>query len=174
MSLFVENWNIMFIFINYIIEKQNIYTKLSQNLFMSFILYLFFNAGLVKLINKSKIKIIVIDFVNNINLLIYKRFTKKNFAILKCIYFVCVWWTKRHDMIFIFEKYELIHLSRKKKCFNMRITMKINDVIIESKINIKMLKLQIDIKLKWHFHMKTIKIKIIIQCITLFKILIFI
>ena len=35
-----------------------------------------------------------------------------------------------------------------------------------------MLKLQINIKLKWHFHMKTIKIKMIIQCITLFKILI--
>ena len=76
-------------------------------------------------------------------------------------------------MIFIFEKYELIHLSRKKKCFNMRITMKINDVIIESKINIKMLKLQIDIKLKWHFHMKTIKIKMITQCMTLLKIIIF-
>ena len=163
----------MFIFINYIIEKQIIHTKLSQNSFMSFILYLFFNAGLLELIDRSKIKIITINFVNNINLLIYKRFMKKNCVILKHIHFIYVWWTERHDMIFIFEKYELIHLSRKKKCFNMRITMKINDVIIESKINIKMLKLQIDIKLKWHFHMKIIKIKIITQCMTLFKILTF-
>ena len=147
-SSFVENWNITFIFINHIIEKQIIHTNLSQNSFVSFILYLFFNAGLLKLIDRLKIKIIIIDFVNNINLLIYKKFTKKNCAILKYIYFIYLWWTKRHDMIFIFEKYELIHLSHKTKRFNMHMTMKINDVVVESKINIKMLKLQIDIKLK--------------------------
>ena len=64
--------------------------KLSQNLFMSFILYLFFNAGLLKLIDKLKIKITTIDFVNNINLLIYETFTKKNCVILKHIHFICV------------------------------------------------------------------------------------
>ena len=146
--MFVENWNIMFIFINYIIENQIIHMKSSQNSFISFILYLFFNADLLELIDRLKIKITIINFVNNINLLIYKKFTKKNYIILKHIHFVYVWWTKRYDTIFIFEKYELIHLSRKKKRFNMRATMKINDVTIELKINIKMLKLQINIKLK--------------------------
>ena len=170
MSLFVKNWNIMFIFINHIIEKQIIRMKLSKNLFIFFILYLFFNADLLELIDKSKIKTTTINFVNNINLLIYKKFTKKNYAILKHIHFICVWWTKRHDMIFIFKKYELIHLSHKTRRFNMRATMKIGDVVVEFKTNIKLLKLQIDIKLKWHFHMKTIQIKMIIQCIMLFKI----
>ena len=148
MSLFVENWNITFIFINHIVEKQIIRTKLSQNLFMSFILYVFFNAGLLKLIDKLKMKITIINFINNINLLIYKKFMKKNCVILKHIHFVCVQWMNCHDMVFIFEKYELIHLSRKTKRFNMRTTMKISDIIIKSKINIKMLKLQINIKLK--------------------------
>ena len=68
---------------------------------------------------------------------------------------------------------ELIYLLYKKKWFNMRSKLKINDVAVESKINIKMLKLQIDIKLKGHFHMKRIKIKMIIQCIMFFKIRIF-
>ena len=77
MSLFIENQNIIFIFINHIFEKQIIRTKLSQNSFMSFILYLFFNAGLLKLIDRLKIKITIINFVNNINLLIYKKFMKK-------------------------------------------------------------------------------------------------
>ena len=131
---------------------------------MSFILYLFFNAGLLKLIDKLKIKITTINFVNNINLLIYKKFTKKNYIILKHIHFVCIWWTKCHDTIFIFKKYELIHLSHKTKHFNMRVTMKISDVVVKLKINIK---------LKWHFHMKMIKIKMITQCMMLFKILIF-
>ena len=74
---------------------------------------------------------------------------------------------------FFFEKYELIHLSHKTKRFNMRATMKINDVAVESKSNMRVLKLQINIKLKWLFHMKTIKIKMIIQCMTLFKIMTF-
>ena len=173
MSSFVENQNITFIFINCIIEKQIIRTELSQDLFMSFILYLFFNAGLLELIDRSKIKAIAIDFVNDINLLIYEKSTKENCAILKRIHFVCVWWTRRHNTIFVFEKYELIYLSHKTKRFNMCATMKISDVAVESKINIKMLKLQIDIKLKWHSHMKIIKIKIITQCMTLFRILIF-
>ena len=147
--------------------------KLSQISFMLFILYLFFNADLLELIDRLKVKIIIINFVNNINLLIYKKFTKKNCAILKCIHFVCVWWTGRHNIIFVFEKYELIYLSHRTKRFNMRVTMKISDVTIESKIDIKMLKLQIDIKLKWHFHINMIKIKMITQCMTLFKILTF-
>ena len=159
MSSFVENQNITFIFINYIIEKQITRTKLSRNSFMLFILHLFFNADLLKLIDKSKIKIITIDFVNNINLLIYKKFMKKNYIILIHIHFICVWWTKRHDMIFVFEKYELIHLSCRIKCFNMRATMKINDVTIKLKIDIKMLKLQINIKLNNIFIWKWSKSK---------------
>ena len=157
MSLFVENQNITFIFINHITEKQIIHTKLLQNSFMSFILYLFFNAGLLELIDRLKTKITIIDFVNNINLLIYKKSTKKIYIILKRIHFICIQWTKRHDIIFVFEKYELIHLLHKMKRFNMRMTMKIDDVAVELKINIKVLKLQINIKLKWHFHMKIIK-----------------
>ena len=102
-----------------------------------------------------------------------KKFTKENYVILKRIHFTCVQWMRCHDMIFIFEKYESIYLSHKTKRFNMRATMKIDDVIIKSKIDIKMLKLQIDIKLKWHFHMKIIKIKMITQCMMLFKIMIF-
>ena len=89
-TFFVKNQNITLIFINHIIEKQIIRTKLSQNSFMSFILYLFFNAGLLELIDRLKIKIIVINFINNINLLIYKKFMKKNYVILKHIYFICV------------------------------------------------------------------------------------
>ena len=88
--LFIENWNIMFIFINYIIGKQIICMKLSQNSFMLYILYLFFNAGLLKLIDRLKIKITIIDFVKNINLLIYKKSMKKNYTILKRIHFACV------------------------------------------------------------------------------------
>ena len=60
---------------------------------------------------------------------------------LQRIHSACVWWMSRHDMIFIFEKYELIHLSCRTKGFNMRATMKINDVVIQPKIDIKVLKL---------------------------------
>ena len=59
------------------------------------------------------------------------------------------------------------------KRFNMQITMKIDDIAVELKIDVKMLKFQIDFKLKWHFHMKIIKIKMITQCMILFKIMIF-
>ena len=124
MSSFVQNWNIMFIFTNHIINKQITRMKLSQNSFMSFILYLFFNAGLLKLINKLKIKIITINFVNNVNLLVYEKFTKKilqfwnAFILLSFHEYVMTWFLFLKNMNwFIFHIKKT--LSAEKQKLNM-------------------------------------------------------
>ena len=90
-----------------------------------------------------------------------QKIHKKNYVTLKPIHFTCIQWTDWHEMIFVLKKYQLIYLSCKKKRFNKWSTIKINDVIIKSKIYIEMLKFQINFKLKCRFHMNTIKIKMI-------------
>ena len=42
---------------------------------MSSILFLFFNAKLIKECEKLEIKAFPVKFVNNVNILVYKRFT---------------------------------------------------------------------------------------------------
>ena len=127
---------------------KKIHKELFQTLFMSFVLYLFFNADLLELPDRSKITMRMIDFVNNINMLTYKKCIKKSCVTLKHIHFTCVQWTDWPDIIFILKKYELIYLSCRMKRFNTWKTMKTGDVITKSKIDNKLLKFQINFKLK--------------------------
>ena len=55
----------------------------------------------------------------------------------------------------------------------MKITININNIIIKSKIQKKILKLQIKIKSNWNSHIKIVKTKMMTQCITLLKIIVF-
>ena len=52
--------------------------------------YLFFNVSLLNLIDKLNVRITVIDFVNDINLVMYSKFTEMNCVALKKIHDVCV------------------------------------------------------------------------------------
>ena len=54
-----------------------------------FILYLFFNANLVEKYSEISIKTILIGFVDDVNILIYEKITKKNCRILNRIYTAC-------------------------------------------------------------------------------------
>jgi hypothetical protein len=74
--------------------------------------------------------------------------------------------------VFASIKYELIHLTRSSKRFDMTVTINIDFITIISKIDIRVLRLQIDIKLKWKSHVRKIQKKMISQFMTLSKILI--
>ena len=54
----------------------------------------------------------------------------------------------------------------------MIVMINISDVIISFKIHDCVLNLQINFKLKWNFHIKLIKTKIITQCMTSSKIIV--
>jgi hypothetical protein len=50
------------------------------------ILYPFYNANLLTIYNNIKLKINFIEFVDNINILIYKKLTQRNCKILDKVY----------------------------------------------------------------------------------------
>jgi hypothetical protein len=143
------------------INKVN--ADISQNLSISFIFYFFYNADILKSLKRSRYKIIVIEFVNDINILIYKTNTKSNCKILKKAHVKCELWTRRHEVRFASIKYELMHLTKNHRRFNMMIIININEVIKKSFISMKMLKIQLDIKFKWDLHVKKIHEKMTTQ-----------
>ncbi len=104
----------------------------------------------MKSLKRSQYKIIVIDFVNDINILIYKTSTKSNCKTLKKAHVECELWARRYETRFASIKYELMHLIKNHRRFNMTIIININEIIKKSFISIRMLKMQFDIKFKWN------------------------
>ena len=63
-----------------------------QKSFISLILFLFFNASLIEKYEALEIKIKVLDFINDINVLIYDRITESICKMLSQAYNICVKW----------------------------------------------------------------------------------
>ncbi len=147
---------------------------ISQNFFVSFILYFFYNADILKIFERFKYKITIINFVDDINILTYDTSITSNCRTLKKTHVICELWARRHDARFASTKYELLHLTKNHKRFDMTITINIKNVIRELMIIVRVLSVQFDIKLKWDSHIKKIQNKMITQMLALIKLTIFI
>jgi hypothetical protein len=146
---------------------------ISQNFFVSLILYLFYNADILKVFERFKYKITIIDFVDDINILTYDTSITSNCRALKKTHVICELWARRHDVRFASTKYELLHLARNHRRFDMTITINVENVIRKSTIIVRVLSVQFDIKLKWNSHIKKIQNKMITQMLALIKLTIF-
>jgi len=71
-------------------DMRKINANISQRFFISLILFLFFNISLIEKCEALRIKIKVLNFVNDINILIYDRFIKEICRILSRVHDVCV------------------------------------------------------------------------------------
>ena len=140
---------------------------ISQRFFISLILFLFFNASLIKKCKALEIKIEVLNFVNDINILIYDKITELICEMLSQAYDVCAKWVWTHDVTFASEKYELTHFTRKLKKFNMTVSLHIENLIIKLKSNVWVLEVQLNMKLQWSLHLHQIEADHIIKMLML-------
>ena len=69
-------------------DMRKVNADISQRFLISLILFLFFNVSLIKKCEALRIKIEVLNFVNNINILVYDRFTEE----------ICRTLSKAHDV----------------------------------------------------------------------------
>ncbi len=146
---------------------REINANISQRFLISSILFLFFNISLIKKCKALRIKIKVLDFINNINILIYNKFTEEICRTLSKAHNVCAKWACTHDVTFASEKYELMHFTRKSKRFNMMINIQIKNLVIKSKSDVRVLEVQLNMKLQWDAHLQQIKMNHIIRMLIL-------
>jgi len=118
---------------------QRVNADISQESLISSILFLFFNASLIEKCKALEIKIEVLDFINDINILIYDKITESICETLSRAHNICAKWAWIHDATFASEKCELTHFTRKSKRFNMTISLHIENLIIKSKSNVRIL-----------------------------------
>ncbi len=140
---------------------------ISQRSLISSILFLFFNASLIKKCEALKIKIEVLNFVDDINILVYDRFTEEICKTLSKAHDVCAKWACTHDATFASEKYELTHFTRKSKKFDMMTSIQIENSVIKSKSDVQILKMQLNMKLQWNAHLRQIETNHVTRMLTL-------
>ena len=146
---------------------QQVNADILQRFFISLILFLFFNVSLIKKCKALEIKIEVLDFINDINILIYNKITKSIWKSLSRAHNVCAKWVQTHDTTFASEKYELTHFTCKSKRFNMTVSLHIENLIIKLKSNVWVLKVQLNMKLQWDLHLRQIEADHIIKMLML-------
>ena len=153
-----------------VIDIFEVRTGIPQGSPISPILYLFYNADLLDICERPGTNTSAIGFVDDINVLAYGKSTEENCKTLEGIHKKCERWAIRHGSVFAPKKYELIHLSRNPKKFNMTAVVKIENSIIKPKTDIRILGLRIDTKLKWGPHIRKIQEKLTKQSRALTKI----
>jgi hypothetical protein len=133
--------------------------NISQKLFISSILYLFYNVDLLKIFEKSSRRIAIVNFVNDINFLTYHIFTKQNCSTLKRFHQKCETWNRRHKVVFASIKYELVHLTRNHRRFNMQVELRIEKIQKSSALYVRVLNVQMNSNLKWKSYVRAIQKK---------------
>ena len=157
---FLKNKNITLIIEKYTQTKRWINVNISQNFSLSSILYLFYNANLLKTCENIKLRFSVTNFVNDINILIYNKFTKRNCNMLKKTWNKVFKWAEKHKFKFNERKHELIHFLKISKKYNMKINITLKEHRMNANINLRILKIQLNFKLRWKFHLRQIETKL--------------
>ncbi len=171
---FLKNRKSSLTFNEQISAMQWINADILQRFLISLILFLFFNASLIKKCKALEIKIKVLDFVNDINILIYDKITELICKLLSQAHDICAKWVQTHDATFTSEKYELTHFIHKSKRFNMTVSLHIKNLIIKLKLNVQVLEVQLNMKLQWDSHLRQIEADHIIKMLMLSQLKVFI
>ncbi len=142
-------------------------TDILQKSLISSILFLFFNTSLIKKCKALEIRIKVLNFVNDINILIYDKITESICKSLSQAYDICAKWAWTHDVTFTSKKYKLTHFTCKLKKFDMTVNLHIENSIIKLKSDVWVLEVQLNMKLWWNLHLHQIEADHVIKMLML-------
>ncbi len=152
---------------------REINASILQRFLFSSILFLFFNASLIEKCEALRIKIEVLDFIDDINILVYDRFTEEICRTLSKAHDVCAKWARTHDATFASEKYELTHFTRKSKRFDMMTSIQIESSVIKLKSDVRVLEMQLNMKLQWDAYFQQIETNHVTRMLTLSRLKVF-
>ncbi len=150
---FLKDRKISLIFNEQTSAMHKINANISQKSFISSIFFLFFNASLIKKCKALKIKVEVLNFINDINILVYNRFIEEICRMLSKVHDACAKWVHTYDAMFASEKYKLMHFTRKLKRFDIIISIQIESSVMKLKSDVRVLEVQLNMKLWWSAHL---------------------
>ena len=129
----------------HITTKVNISAGISQGSPLSPILFLFYNAVLLKELQKQKV--MACGFVDDVALLVKGDSTEENCtALTKAHDEICMSWARLHEVKFSSPKYQLCHLTKRNIDLSTAMIIDTGAVILPKK-EIKYLKILLDSKM---------------------------
>src|SRR5436190_4314811 len=137
-------------------EEKPISAGVPQGSPLSPILYLFYAAELLEACNSTTDRLSASAFVDDTTLLAYGQTTEGNCRILESAHNRCLDWARRYGASFAPEKYDLIHLSRRPKKFNMQAQMQLGSLVKAPTTSVRVLGVWLDPKLRWGEHVKVV------------------
>ncbi len=128
----------------------------SQSSSLFSILFLFFISELLTTFERSENWTMAFDFVDDTNLITWKRSAQTNCRQLKTAYSQCIAWTKRHEARFASDKYQLIHFTRhwQNSDEDMMSTVQFDSREVSTETTIRVLRVQADARLRWKKYVK--------------------
>ena len=140
-------------------QRVKIFTNISQESSLSLILFLFYNALLLKKLKQRDVH--ACDFVDDIELLLEIDTTEESCIKIAEIHDeVCISWAKLHEVQFNSTKYQLCHFIEVKKKRDLTVTLKLsNEFEVKSSESVKYLRVLLDTKLNWKAQINANKTK---------------
>ena len=136
-------------------KPHQISTGIPQGSPVSPILFLFFNKDLVDFCTWSTGKVTGIGFVDDVNILVVGNSTESNCWTLEHVHRGCKQWVDCHGATFTPHKYELMHLTRSPKKFNMAVGVDLGGGVTKApQPTVQILGVLLDTKLWWGPHVK--------------------
>jgi hypothetical protein len=109
---------------------------------------LFYNKELVQVYNSTGYRASTTGFVDDINILTWGPTTERNCQTLQQLYNKYLDWAVQHRTTFSQKKYELIHLTRHPKRFNINASLGLDQYRINPKTQVRVLGIELDTKLR--------------------------
>ena len=154
-SFFSKKYTI-FKFVNYITDKIKIKIEFSQDFFISFILYLFYNAELLEIYIDESLKTATSDFVNDVAIMTIDSTKTDILEALRESHEKIIKWTKTHESVFVSTKYQLIHF-KKNISVDFELFLKLSNYFVNFEKKCKYLKIIMNNKLQWQNHLQYLK-----------------
>jgi ribonuclease HI len=134
---------------NYLSNRYYTRTGIPQGSPLSPILYLFYNADLLEICTSPGGETTSSGYIDDTNILTYSDCTEENCRRLAEIHIGCEDWARKHASKFAPKKYELVHLTRYPRRFNIKQTLELPNITIHPSQSCKYLGIHLDQKLQW-------------------------
>ena len=147
---------IIFKLVNYITNKIKIKIELSQDFFISFIFYLFYNAKLFETCTDKNFKTATSNFVNDVAIMTINNTKTDTLKALRKSHKKTIKWAKTHESVFASTKYQLIHF-KKNISIDFELFFKLSNHLVNFEEKCKYLKIIMNSRLQWQNHLQYLK-----------------
>ncbi len=151
-------------------KSKKISTEISQDLFISLILFLIYIWYLFSKIRAKFENLQSLSYIDDVTLYIEGRNIDKNVKMLKNAAKIAFTWAENNAVQFNDSKSELIHFESHKMTLNQMIIL-LNNMIIKSKTYVQWLKVWLNWKLNFKVHVQTKIVTVTRTLHSLFKLM---